>query len=388
MEFLVLDDDGPQCRIWTVGDFASKPLDLSHLPEFAFSPRIEWFGGPGLARILNPPAPPPARVIGPMPPPVISNPRKPHDPEVTGPAEATWRSGELVWPAKPIKAHTKPPVGTVPPYEQELRDADADLQHLIDTQCCSYHANGGHNFAHAGRILDLPTVGQELAQLSLPSVNLSKSSSEDDDDTLDSIIADERAEEDAVRYGVPYLTAELAPKAQRIEWERFAYHCGPVQRFWLTMSKGQLVPASTEPVIPPSIVQHLVKIAGLLDGRTVDELNADRWFAQKHYRAIGSFLYGAWKGQHPTTTYVSDESITNDDGGNIGPRELGLHEVEDVELLTESEPPEAILWPVSLNEIVFNLQHEITLSAIETRWLYHPMQEQELRSLRGAGFPV
>jgi hypothetical protein len=175
---------------------------------------------------------------------------------------------------------------------------------------------------------------------------------------------------------------------QRIEWEKTAFACGPVQKYWLIAHDGAIKPATNERTFPEGIVKRLATIAGLLDGRPTEEFEADRWFAIEFHKAIGSFAYGVLKGQHPIVSSVVDESTTPDEQNLIGPRELGLDEIDPLELLTESEPPEGVLWPVQPEEVVWNLQHGITLSAIETRWLYHPAQDALLRALRGAGYAV
>jgi hypothetical protein len=325
--------------------------------------------------------------------------RPKREPLVLPPSEEGWRQGNLFWD-RTVTEHTKPPVGTTPPYEAELRSADEDLRHLITTQCCGYHANGGLDFAHKRTPSELPTVAQELAQLGLPSA---QSSSDDDDDTSFDV-ADRNGElfgaapawiikkpspainrlagvaetnTEPVHLGSRQMTA----LSTRIAWERFAYHCGPVQRYWLTFVDGNLTAASTERSIEPAMVQRLASIAGLLDGRDLEDFKSDNWFARGHYRAIGSFLYGVMKGKHPIASIPSTRRWQVAEDTEVGPRELGLDALD-----ADSEPTEGALWPVSIEEIIDTLSKGLRLSPIERRWLERPSNALYVRTIKRLGF--
>lgn len=339
MTLAILDEAGPACHITTIADMAARPLDLSHLPEFAFSPRAP-----------RPEAAPRLAVhrtnahIGPMVPPTISNPRTLHEKRIVKPSEECRLQLRSMWDKTPTE-YTEPPMGTAPTLEGlgKFLARASEIQAIADTQ-----------------FLELPTVGQELAATGLSAVSLSSS---DDDDDIGLEAPDDIAEHHACRYGTAYTTMDLAPMVRLVEREHFFYECGPVHRVRLIPEGTEVVAEAIGSKLPADLVNEMGariwKALDYADGETI----ANDQLRTQHYGVVGSILYGVTKGDHPGIEQSMDvlgaEDLMTDDRDG-GPEELGLHEVVEVNyevipgrwwtqtLRVAYEPTEEEFWPETM----------------------------------------
>lgn len=289
------------------------------LPEFAFSPAGERVPMPAGYRSGIAPH------EGPMAP---AKPRAKGEKRTVSPAEEGWLNMRTLFDT-PVREHSRPPVGTAPTLE--------GLGHFLARV-------DEINAIAATQAMELPTVGQELAQTGISSFSIS-SSFDDESDDASAEVSDADLERNACRYGTAYVAAELAPLVRRIEWEQFIYRCGPAQRVTLTVVDGRISAMSESKTLAPEEVAAWGKRIWLAMGKPDADTLANSIAYARHYGVIGSAMYGVKKGDHtPEQTFdalgAEDMEELTQDGG---PSELGLHNVEQGTVLYE--PTAAELWP-------------------------------------------
>lgn len=204
-------------------DMASVPLDLSHLPEFRLSPRAPRVARAEACTRLD------ATPAGPMVPPTISNPRKP---EGGGKADPVWVTAfttkfqrNKVAPDAPLAT----PKGAARVIQSFLDRASeiaylAESQHQeLATTLSEMKANGIDGFSLSTSSVD------DMESANLAETHLRK--------TPYAVFIPGKGDEDD-RYGDMVYVANMA---RRIEWERFIFGCGPINRVAFTrMRDGTL----------------------------------------------------------------------------------------------------------------------------------------------------
>lgn len=287
--------------------------------KFAFSPREAWVADP------KPTFTQPAAFQGPIAP------HKPyeygHDPLPVTSDERSWLNYRPVF-TKDVPEHTKPPIGTVPPLEglgSFINRVD-EINAIAKTQ-----------------MLDLATVGQELAATGVASFSMSSSS---DDDDLNYEVSDEDIERNATRYGTAYTTQDLAPVLDTIEWEKQIAFSGQPQRVWLDTTDGKVQPVSPSKTLTTEQITSLGrKLYRAMGKPTAQDIEDSRAKAEYYGWKTGSIIYGVTKGEH--TPEQSMDILGQEDleevTTNGGPQELGLHNVENG--VVAYEPSEREFWP-------------------------------------------
>jgi hypothetical protein len=358
MTIAIVDVGDLACDITTIADMASRPLDLSHLPEFAFSPRVERKPAP--LRYLRPRwGEMPVR-LGPPAPPMATNPRKVHDPLPVTPAEAKWLAYKSIFGTEPRKER-KPPMGTAPSLGAlgEFVDKVTEIEAIAKTQ-----------------FLELATTQQELAQTGVTSYALSSS---DDDDDMGLEVSEEERERAATRYGTAYTTYDLTPMMDTLFNEQYNYRCGPAHRIYLDITSGEPRIQAADRKVPKTLIDEVrPTFRKLMKETTVADLAHQRIAVGYYGNKVGSFLYGVRSGEHvPEQSF--DDLIEVRSDARDGAKELRFHEVNEDERLDQNEPPETVLWPITVDELADTISKGQRLNDIEWRWLeQNPLDFQAL----------
>jgi hypothetical protein len=292
-----------------------------------------------------------------MVPPTISAPRTIHAKRVVPPSEEAWLRYQTVFKYRERELRT--PLGTAKPYLPDSfiqrENAQAELNFLITTQ-----------------FLELATVAEELRATGVGSFDLSSSPNgeSDDDITREASISEARG------CGTPYTRPDLEPVMQNIALEKFNFKCGPVSRIFIAVrDDGSAGISSDQPakVLPPTaLAVYGPALKSALNGRTLDELQHDRHLAAA--LGIGSKRYGVTTGPVLPIPSVNGPQETDDEDESLdGPKELGFDEVDEGANLTVNEPPETVLWPVTISAIIDLIRKRQPLNDIEYSWLdRHP----------------
>lgn len=276
----------------TVGDYASVPLDLSHLPEFQISPRSAWAEPMAGARRYGP-------HLGELPAePITFTAQMRSAPKGTrrtlSEADQAHHDGKPY--AKrfphPVNLDRKPPVGTTKPLE--------GLGHFLDRieEIAAIAATQN---------LELPTAQQELGAISLSS----SFSDDDDDDSFE--VDSELVERHATRYGTAYTVPEQG-LLDRIEWEDFVLRCSTTVKIFVKVKDdGSTTVSSNDARVKGEMLAPFVpKLRALLGDRSIDDLVADRDRASYYKRLVWSLLtpkqQAAWTRRSPAVqAYLNPE---------------------------------------------------------------------------------
>lgn len=273
-----------------------------------------------------------------MVPPTISNPRKLHAKREVGPIEEGWINLQPFFKT-PIKQEGfVAPLGSLQDIEHLLARIEA-IKRLADQQTRD---------AAIARVLieqdkELPSIVDEFRANGFKAISLSSSSLDSDDDDL------EAANYSAKNLGyVPYNPdpETIAPLTRRIEWERFALECGQTQKVWLVTKDDGTVTAAGDPGSDPQTVRTLGRRLRSVALDTNDLPLEMRRARAEYYHAIGSCLYGKWKGaQWPEQSLdeLGAEDQNKPDEVKQGPQELGLHNLSQDD--EESWDPEGFVLP-------------------------------------------
>jgi hypothetical protein len=356
VNLVIVDTSDAACHITTIADMAARPLDLSHLPEFAFSPRkakpeptLRY--GPFWGEM-------PVRQ-GPPAPPIATNPRTLHPKREVLPSEECRIQLRSMWGKTPNEK-TKPPLGTAPTLDAmgKFVNRAKEIMALKATQCCTYHMNDGTDIEHSSEPIEVAKVSAEMREAGLDAI---QSSSPNDDD-MDLDISDEMVEHHASRYGTAFTDIDLAPMVRLVEREQFFYQCGPVARVWMTptVSENEAGFATDDKKMSDDLftemserlfhgVKH-AKFSRIENGR----------LKAAYYKAIGSATHGVTEGPAPIIDSMDDlgaEDLMVPDTNDGGEEELGLHNRFSrvvalakgfpvwAEVGVAFEPSERALWP-------------------------------------------
>lgn len=262
---------------------------------------------------------------------------KPHDPLPVGSIEKGWLNYTPFFKGE-VKEHELTPVGTAPTLEGlgHFLNRVEEIQAIQRTQ-------------H----MELPTVQQELAQTGIGSFTLSSSgATNEDDDSAE--LSEEELNKLACRYGTGYMTYDLAPIMQRIEWEKSILASSVPIKVKLIVSTGKVSvrSESKDKQLIATLAKKLFIATGKPDAAAVKDMRA----FEEHYGVVGSTLRGKPTGaQWPEQSMdiLGAEDMMPEDEVSQGPQELGLHwltsddpEHYAVQYMVLPEPHENDLWPL------------------------------------------
>lgn len=186
---------------------------------------------------------------------------------------------------------------------------------------------------------EIATLRQEFAANGLTATSLSSSSADGDDDET----SVEITEGDILPVPLSPDPVELAPVLRRIEWERYAWHCSPVQHIFIARRDdgSPTIRTTSRALTPGDVAAYGPALRAALGDRSLDDLDNDRARAA-YYGGVGSLLYGVKTGDH-APEQTADERGADDhyapDAPDGGPVELGLHEPA-----FPYEPPPSFYW--------------------------------------------
>lgn len=323
----------------TIADYAARPLPPNTNPEFAFSPkgRSEPYYHDGSLRYdLTP--------LGPPVPPMISNPRRLHEPTPIDDREKAWRNMiALSAKRKPIKQNGfVAPMGSLEGLDHFVARVEA-IKRLTDQQ----ERDRASRSVLIEQDKELPRIVDEFRANGFKAVSLTRAEYDDDDDD----IADEPRNpppafgvKSTDEFGVHdyYDIEEAAPILRRIEWEREEAQHGPTIKVRLVIGEKIIGAIPTADWMAKFVNHSEVKAMGRKIAAAVEwtEVENNRARAE-YYGAVGSALYGVRRGPSYPEQSLDDlgaEELTVPKAERSkpeylrtaalkasGPQELGLH---------------------------------------------------------------
>lgn len=308
-------------------------------PEFKFSPRKAAFKKHAAKRIRRAFR---DSIEGPMAPPMITNPRRLHEPRKVSKVEAGHRSNEPFFKT-PIKQ-----TGFVAPINS-LEGMDHFLGRVAEIERLTKAQKRESAAQELGRMLveqekELPSLVDEFKANGFQAVSLDAPSTMNSDGSVSSrheAMASASVKSTPYGYGLKgwtepdeygtrrpiyYDLAEVAPILRRIEWEQFALACGlPMKVALKQKPSGGITAFSDDKRLDPLTVAEMGK--KIAKATPLDEFINNRERAA-HYGVVGSITYGVLKGFHYPEQSMDElgiEDMLKPDEFTQGPQELGLH---------------------------------------------------------------
>lgn len=315
------------------------------VPEFQFSPKAQR------KSLERPSVQHPKPVYGPMPPPMVANPRKLHEPEVIGPIEQGWRNLQPQF--TPKRREMRNPIGTT----QTLEGMPRFISRAAEIQALAENQNA-----------DIPFIRDLLASNGIAVM----SSSQDDDDMgeWEALSARHLAHEDVVWHDA----VETGILQNQIQWERFNLACSLPTKTHVAHDGQQFT--GVEHVSGPKLDTDTLiaqggrlKESGWRDGRTPDEVEHDRHLARWRGTIGSGKFYDQFLPDEGLDKPYAAEDYEKPEVAKAGAVELGFHgEGDEDAYINPYEPGELYLWPLSAQELLWTLWNGQQLNDMELRW--------------------
>ncbi len=304
---------------------------------------------------------------GPMVPPMISNPRKVHDPIPVDDREKAWANVEAI-SAKhaPIKQQ-----GFVAP----LNSLEGMDHFLARIEALKRMTNEQERDAATNRVLieqdkEMATIIEEFTANGFHAISLSSSQNDDDGDELEAAnIAESHLKMVPYGFGIKGYTEpdeygtvrpiynsaeEAAPILRRIEHEKTEAKHSPAVSVMLTDDAQSAIPKTKwmETKMGPTRAKFMAKRLLAKVQMTPEELVNSR-LRVKHYGVVGSILYGVTKGNHypeQSMDMLGVEDMEKPEANNGGENELSLHTLSS-DYPEEYGQETVVLYAPSVNEL-------------------------------------